>query len=86
MNNTVKMCVAVVVGYATYIGVSMLLGDRPDDAGGWIRLLVGGVLIMLIVVATVEWMNRRRRAAVNSGMSSGSPDPRPTVSDPPTEG
>jgi hypothetical protein len=49
-------------------------------------LLVGGVLIMLIVVATVEWMNRRRRAAVNSGMSSGSQDPRPTVSDPPTEG
>lgn len=87
MNGTVRISIAVFIGYTAYLATAFLLGDRPDEVGDWVRLLVKGLLIVLVAVATVEWLAKRRRGdtvPVNSEMSSESRAPRPTVSSPPT--
>ncbi|WP_433727107.1 hypothetical protein ACQP0C_35105 [Nocardia sp. CA-129566] len=91
MNSTVRISIALFIGYTAYLATAFLLGDRPDAAGDWVRLLIKGVLIAVIAVSTVEWLTKRRNAKaatapVSSEMSSGSPAPHPTVSGPPTAG
>lgn len=91
MNSTVRISIALFIGYTAYLATAFLLGDRPDAAGDWVRLLIKGVLIALIAVSTVEWLAKRRHAEaatspLSSEMSSESPAPHPTASGPPTAG
>jgi len=91
VSSTVKTSIALFIGYTAYLATAFLLGARPDAVGDWVRLLIKGFLIVLIAIATVEWLAERRNARVvtaevNSEMSSESQAPHPTVSGPPTAG
>ncbi|WP_157124598.1 hypothetical protein [Nocardia pseudovaccinii] len=87
MSSTVRISIAFFIGYTAYLAVDFLLGNRPDEAVDWVRLVLKGVLIVAVAVSVVEWANRRNAAArVNSQMSSESRVPQPTVSGPPTAG
>ncbi|MEV5837123.1 hypothetical protein [Nocardia sp. NPDC052112] len=91
MSSTVRISIALFIGYTAYLATAFLLGDRPDEVGDWVRLLIKGFLIVLVAIAVVEWLANRRnaeaiRARVNSRTSSESPAPQPTVSGPPTAG
>ncbi len=90
MRSTVRISIALFIGYMAYFTIAFLAGDRPDEVGGWVRLLIKGFLIVVAAIATVEWLTKRNagaiRARVNARMSSESQAPRPTVSGPPTAG
>lgn len=87
MSSTLRISIALFIGYTAYLAVAFLLGDRPDEVVDWVRLALKGVLVVLVAVSIVEWANRRNAAArVNSQTSSESQAPQPTVSGPPTAG
>ncbi|MGY4099801.1 hypothetical protein ACW2Q0_09610 [Nocardia sp. R16R-3T] len=90
MSSTVRISIALFVGYTAYLATAFLLGERPDEVGDRVRLLSKGLLIVLVVICFVEWLAKRNagaiRARVNSQMSSESQAPQPTASGPPTAG
>ncbi|WP_157110648.1 hypothetical protein [Nocardia anaemiae] len=89
MNSTVRISIALFIGYTAYLATAFLLGDRPGEVGDWVRLLIKGFLIVLVAISFVEWLAKRRNAEavrISSQMSSESQVPQPTVSGPPTAG
>ncbi|MFD0364211.1 hypothetical protein ACFQZZ_22430 [Nocardia sp. GCM10030253] len=60
MSSTVRVSIAMVIGYLAYLAAAFLVGDRPDDVGDWVKLLVKGFLVVLIAVSAVEWVAKRR--------------------------
>ncbi|MEV6431927.1 hypothetical protein [Nocardia sp. NPDC051463] len=66
MSNTVRVSIAVFIGYLVYLVAAWLVGVHPDDGGDWIKLLVKGFLVATIAVATVEWVAKRRARASES--------------------
>ncbi|WP_328409935.1 hypothetical protein [Nocardia sp. NBC_00403] len=63
MSSTVRVSIAVFIGYLVYLVAALLVGIRPDDVGDWIKLLVKGFLVATFAVATVEWVTKRRARA-----------------------
>jgi hypothetical protein len=89
VRSTVRISIALLIGYTAYLVTALLLGDRPDGVGDWVPLLIKGFLIVLVAISFVEWLAKRGHAEavrVRSQMSSESQVPQPTVSGPPTAG
>ncbi|MFE7802967.1 hypothetical protein [Nocardia sp. NPDC057440] len=63
MSSTVRVSIAIFIGYLVYLVAALLIGVRPDDVGDWVTLLVKGFLVATIAVAAVEWVAKRRARA-----------------------
>ncbi|MEV6139469.1 hypothetical protein AB0L63_26130 [Nocardia sp. NPDC051990] len=42
MSSTVRIPIALFIGYTAYLATAFLLGNRPDEVGDRVRLLIKG--------------------------------------------